>query len=140
MHRKTVAASVAVLALAAAGCGSSGPKQLTTAQFRQQATRICTHRHTAFASAIAKVHGDSLAMMRAALPAYRTSVQQLEAIAPPANLKTAYDSVMAFERLQLKLAQQAMHTGRVPRGAGEDGAPLHRHERMRAQLGMSACN
>jgi hypothetical protein len=144
MQRKLVAAGAAVLALAAAGCGSSGssgPKPLKlTGDFQHQAAQICTYRRAAYRRAAGRSRGNFLATIRAALPALQDSIKQLETIAPPANLRAAYAEIMAFERRQLRLGQQAAKTGRIPQHAEEHGPPLHRHERMRAQLGMTACN
>lgn len=140
MQGKMVAAAAAALALVAGGCGSSGPKQLSAAQFRQEAAKICTHRKAQVAAAMASSRGNVRAALRTASPAIQDALKKLEGVRPPASLKSDYDSVMAFERRQARGVQVFVKTGRIPPNSTEDGPPLHRHERMRARLGMSACN
>lgn len=139
MQRKMVAAGVAVLALVAGGCGSSGPKQLTAAQFRQEAAKICTHRKAQVAAAMASNRGNVRAALRTANPVIQDALKQLEGVRPPASLTSDYDSVMAFERRQARAVDAFLKTGRIPSNSTEDGPPLHRHIAMRARLGMSAC-
>lgn len=138
MERKLVATGTAALALAIAGCGSSGP--MTRAEFTKQASAICTHRRTQLAAAAAAHHGSTAAIVAAAYPSLQEAVKRLEGLRPPASLKADFESVMAFERLQVRAAQYYRSTGRVLKSSTEDGPPLHRHEAMRAQLGMTACN
>lgn len=140
MQRKMVAAAAAVLVLAAGGCGSSGPKQLSAAQFRQDVAKICTQRRAQVTSAMASSRNNLRIAMRAANPAIQDALKKLEGVRPPAALLSDYNSVMAFERLQARSVTAYLKTGRILPHATEDGPPLHRHERMRVRLGMSACN
>ena len=142
MERKAVAmgSAVLVLLLASAGCGSTGPKQLSTAQFRAAAAKICTQRRAAYAAVSARHHGDFMGAIRAALPAFQRAVKELEGIRPPAELRSTYDGILAFEREETRFAAVVAKTGRVPPHPVDDGPPLHRHEAMRVRLGMEACN
>jgi len=138
MERKLVATGTAALALALAGCGSSGP--MTRADFTRQANAICTHRKAQLAAVEARHQGNLGAISAAASPVLQDAVDKLEGLRPPARLKSEFESVMAFERLQVRAAKYYNRTGRILHGSTEDGPPLHRHEAMRVQLGMTNCN
>ncbi|HEX4804485.1 MAG TPA: hypothetical protein VFU94_01180 [Conexibacter sp.] len=138
MERKLVACAVALaLGLLAAGCGSaSGP--LTRAAFMQRAGALCVHRRAVYTPIIARAHGNAIAAIRAALPEYEAFVKQLGALKPPASLRSAYTEILAFERRALA-AWRSTLSGRLP-NLHDDGPPLHRHEALRRELGMEACN
>jgi len=138
MERKLVATGTAVLALAIVGCGSTGP--MTRAEFTKQANVICTHRQALLRAAQTQHPGDVAAIVAADYPVLKDAVRKLEALRPPAALKSDFASVMAFERLQVRAAEYYRRTGRYLTTSTEDGPPLHRHEAMRAQMGMTACN
>lgn len=138
MERKLVATGTAALALAIVGCGSTGP--MTRAEFMKQANAICTHRKALTTAAAANHSGNITAMVAADVPALQDGIRRLEGLHPPAEFKSDFASVMAFERLQVRSAEYYRRTGRPLANSTEDGPPLHRHEAMRALMGMSACN
>ncbi|HXE46137.1 MAG TPA: hypothetical protein VN635_13205 [Conexibacter sp.] len=138
MERKLVATGTAALALAMVGCGSSGP--MTRPDFTKQANAICTHRRALTTAATTRHQGNRTAIVSAVYPAFQDAIKKLEALRPPAEWKSDYDSVMAFERLQVRAMAYFRKTGRVLPGSTEDGPPLHRHEAMRARMGMRACD
>lgn len=140
MGRKTVAWGSAALALAFAGCGSAAPKQLSLAQFRRTAATICAQRRAAYATVAAHHHHDFIGAMRAVLPAAQRALDQLEGIRPPAALRGAYAQVLAVERHQKDATAVVARTGRLPANAIDYGTALQRHQAMRAQLGMEACD
>lgn len=139
MNRKLVGICAAALAIGWAGCGGdgSGSEPLTRAEFTRRAAAICEQRDAALAVAVQRSGGDIDKAVDLALPAFRTSVNQLAAIAPPAELQSAYDEIMRIERRQLRYGEA--HDLDAP-GATEDGPILHHHERQRRALGMDACN
>jgi hypothetical protein len=139
MDRKAIATGVAALGLALAGCGPAAAP-MTRAEFVKQATVICRHRLVRYRAATAQAHGDYRRAMTAAVPALEASVDKLAALRPPTALRSAFAEVLAFERHQVDVAHETLSTGRAPADATEHGAPLHRHEQMRAEMGMGDCN
>jgi len=136
MERKLVACGAALALALVAGCGSSGP--LTRAEFAKQASAMCVHRDAVERRLIAQSHGDYRRAIRAALPELEADAGRLASLRPPASLRSAYTQILALERAAIASARQLL-AGRTP-SLRDDGAPLHRHEALRIELGMAACN
>lgn len=142
MDRKLVAAGVAVLGLAFGSCGSSS-EPMTRAEFVRASNAICVQRKAAVAKAVAaapavKTRADLRRMISQTLPQLEAAVERLDALRPPSELKRTYAEIMAVERRLLAQAKAGAHDGRLV--GQEDGSSLHRHERLRVQLGMTACD
>ncbi len=136
MERKLVACGAALALGLVAACGSTGP--LTRADFAKKANALCVHRRAVEQRLIAQSHGDFRRAIRAALPELEADARKLADLKPPASLRGAYAEILALEREAIASARQLL-AGRTP-NLRDDGPPLHRHEALRVELGMAACN
>ena len=132
VRQMAVCAALALAAtLALASCGSSSSAPLTRAELAQKANAICKQRRAAFATVMVKSRGDLRRATRLALPPLEDSVERLSALKPPAELKRAYDEIVAVERHQIALGKRFLawesHVRRLwAAAAGELVQPLAR--------------
>jgi len=139
MDRKVLVAALAVLGLGLSACGSSGSSEpMSRAEFARKANAICVARNAGFAAAAKEAHGSMRRAIRAAVPAMERYVHDLGDLRPPTQLRWVFAEILAHESEQLAAGEQAASGSEI--AGGEDGPPLHRHERMRVRLGMGACN
>jgi hypothetical protein len=133
MHRKALGAAVA-LALAVAGCGSSGP--LSRADLAKRGTAICDRGNVAARAVMARHVRSFRAGVEEALPLIEKSIQELDALDVSSDLRPKLATFTRFARKELKRIRDALgghHDRYLP-------PPERRvHLALRTELGLRAC-
>jgi hypothetical protein len=140
MQWKVVGTVVVVLALGGAGCGGSGgsaPK----ADFAKQVTTICKQRSLSVVALVKRNPGNARGFMTEALPVAAKSLDDLNALKPPAEKQATYARFLVTQRQQIDAVKSALaQHGSPGRIEGSTGAQLHERERIERTLGVTGCS
>lgn len=144
MQGKLASMLLVALALGIAACGSSGPKPLSAAQLRAQATAVCQdvgrQVRALQLSATAASMRTSLARAAAVLS---DGVARLHALTPPRQLASRYDLFVAWKASQRDAARELSRAGgRADLSARSRQAVLAHHNpvwTLAHQLDLPAC-